>query len=449
MSDVRRESSANRQNGTGRRVEARIPPHNLNAEESLLGAMLLSRDVSNSVNEWGLQVEHFYKPAHQHIFAAMRGLTFNAQPVDIVTVADELRRNGLLDEVGGSAALLELQDATPAISNAHRYATIVQDTALLRKLISVAGEITDIAYNGPDDVTRALDEVESKVFEVAENRVVDSIRGVGELVTETVDAIQALADRGGNLTGTSTGLNDLDDILSGLQPSTLNIVGARPAMGKTALGLGIATHIAKTTNKPVLVFSLEMGHNELTQRILSSEAEIDSMRFRKGDLESGDWSRLGKAIGRLEKVPLYLDDNPRVTVMEIRAKARRTKARHGGLALIVIDYLQLMSGGTNSENRQLEVSEISRGLKILARELEVPIIALSQLSRSLESRAKPDRHGRQHPVGPSRQSRQGLKCLLCIGRLAQDATPQGDRGVGTQNGCTRQIALAPTLAGRF
>ena len=388
MSDVRRESSANRQNGTGRRVEARIPPHNLNAEESLLGAMLLSRDVSNSVNEWGLQVEHFYKPAHQHIFAAMRGLTFNAQPVDIVTVADELRRNGLLDEVGGSVALLDLQNATPAISNAGRYAKIVQDTALLRKLISVAGEITEIAYNEPDDVTRALDEVESKVFEVAENRVVDSIRGVSELMTATVDAIQAMQDRGGGLTGTSTGLNDLDEILSGLQPSTLNIVGARPAMGKTALGLGIATHVAKTTNKPVLVFSLEMGHNELTQRILSSEAEIDSMRFRKGDLESGDWSRLGKAIGRLEKVPLYLDDNPRVTVMEIRAKARRLQSRFGGsIGLILIDYLQLMSSGASAENRQLEVSEISRGLKILARELEVPVVALSQLSRNLESRA--------------------------------------------------------------
>jgi replicative DNA helicase len=386
MTDTRRESS-DRKN-TPRRVEARIPPHNLNAEESLLGALLLSRDVANSVAEWGLQTEHFYKPAHQHIFSAMRGLMFNAQPVDIVTVSDELRRNGLLDEVGGTSALLELQDATPAISNAHRYATIVQDTALLRKLISVAGEITDIAYNGPDDVTRALDEVESKVFEVAENRVVDSIRGVGELVTETVDAIQQLADRGGSLTGTSTGLNDLDEILSGLQPSTLNIVGARPAMGKTALGLGIATHIAKTTNKPVLVFSLEMGHHELTQRILSSEAEIDSMRLRKGGLESSDWSRLGKAIGRLEKVPLYLDDNPRVTVMEIRAKARRMQARSGGqIGLILIDYLQLMSGGASAENRQLEVSEISRGLKILARELQAPILALSQLSRNLETRA--------------------------------------------------------------
>ena len=336
MTDLRRDTENDRprgndrnrgnDRGTGRRIDARIPPHNLDAEESLLGALLLSRDVANSVSEWGLQVNQFYKPAHQHIFAAMRGLMFNAQPIDIVTVADELRRNGLLDDVGGADALLELQNATPAISNASRYAKIVQDTALLRKLISVAGEISEIAYNEPDDVTRALDEVESRVFEVAENRVVDSIRSVGELLPATFDELQEIADRGGGVTGAATGLNDLDEILSGLQPSTLNIVGARPAMGKTALGLGIATHVAKTTNKPVLVFSLEMGHSELTQRVLSSEAEIDSMRFRKGDLDSGDWNRLGKAIGRLETVPLYLDDNPRVTVMEIRAKARRLQA---------------------------------------------------------------------------------------------------------------------------
>jgi len=187
------------------------------------------------------------------------------------------------------------------------------------------------------------------------------------------------------ITGTATGFHDLDEILSGLQPSTLNIIGARPAMGKTSLGLGIAAHVAQTARRPVLIFSLEMGHAELTQRILSSEAEVDSQKLRTGRLVEADWTKIGRAINRLD-VPLYLDDNPRVTVMEIRAKARRMKARQGGLALIVIDYLQLMSGGTTAENRQLEVSEISRGLKILARELEVPIVALSQLSRNLESR---------------------------------------------------------------
>jgi replicative DNA helicase len=370
----------------GRRVEARIPPHNLQAEESLLGALLLSREVVGEVAELGIQVDHFYKPAHQHVYAAIRGLMSTGQPVDAVTVADELRRSGLLDEIGGPQLLLDLQNATPAISNAARYAKIVEDTAVLRRLIGVASEIADIAYSEPDDVTKALDEAETKVFDVAEDRVVDSTRSLGDLLPVAMDRLQETFERGDTITGVATGFHDLDDILSGLQPSTLNIIGARPAVGKTALALGIATHVAQSTHKPVMVFSLEMGHAELTQRILSSEAEVDSQKLRTGRLVESDWTKIGRAIHKLE-VPLFLDDNPRVTVMEIRAKARRHKQRFGGLALIVIDYLQLMSSGSSAENRQLEVSEISRGLKILARELEVPIVALSQLSRNLEARA--------------------------------------------------------------
>ena len=227
---------------------------------------------------------------------------------------------------------------------------------------------------------------ESKMFEVAEDHVVDSTRPIDELLNLAMDQLEENFERGDTITGAATGYDDLDDLLSGLQPSTLNIVGARPAMGKTAFGLGLATHIAKHEEKPVLVFSLEMGHSELTQRILSSEAKVDSTKLRTGKLTESDWSKIGLAVGRLE-VPLFLDDNPQVTVMEIRAKARRIKAQHGGLSLILIDYLQLMSGSGQSENRQLEVSEISRNLKVLARELEVPIVALSQLSRNLESRS--------------------------------------------------------------
>jgi replicative DNA helicase len=387
MSDDPRDSRPNRTSGTGRRIDVRIPPHNLAAEESLLGALLLSRDVVGQVAELGIVPDHFYKPAHQHAYVAIRGLMANGQPVDVITVADELRRNGLLDEVGGLPFLQELQNATPAISNAARYAKIVLDTALLRRLIGVASEIAELAYQEPDDVTKALDEAETKVFEIAENRVTDSTRQLGDLLPGAMDRMQETYDRGDVITGTPTGYNDLDEILSGLQPSTLNIVGARPAVGKTAFGLGIAAHIAVNVDKPVLVFSLEMGHAELTQRILSSEARVDSQRIRTGRLEQEHWTKIGRAIARLEGTPLFLDDNPRVTVMEIRAKARRIKAQYGGLALILIDYLQLMSGGASAENRQLEVSEISRGLKILARELELPIIALSQLSRGLEQRA--------------------------------------------------------------
>jgi replicative DNA helicase len=389
MSDEHPWRDSGRDNGrdssrASRRSDRRVPPHNLSAEESLLGALLLSREAVGQVAELGVLVEHFYKPAHQHVYAAIRGLMSTGEPIDVITVADELRRNDLLEEIGGTALLVELQNATPAISNAGRYARIVQDTALLRRMISVAGEIAEIAYNEPDDVNKALDEAETKVFEVAEDRVVDSTRPLSDLIPVAMDKLQETYDRGDIITGTATGLYDLDEILSGLQPSTLNIIGARPAMGKSAIGLGIATHIAQQ-GKPVLVFSLEMGHAELTQRILSSESRVDSQKLRTGRLQENDWTKIGRAINRLE-IPLHLDDNPRVTVMEIRAKARRMKQRLGGLGLILVDYLQLMSGGMSSENRQLEVSEISRGLKILARELQVPILALSQLSRNLETR---------------------------------------------------------------
>jgi replicative DNA helicase len=372
--------------GASARSGSRVPPHNLQAEESVLGALLLSRDAVGVVGEAGLRVRDFYSPAHQHIFDVVQALYSSSGPVDVVSVADELRRNGLLDELGGIERLNELQNATPSVSGAQHYAKIVMDTALLRRLIHTAGEITDIAFGEPDDVVKAVDLAETKMFEVAEDRVVDSTREIQELLNETMDQLEENYERGDTITGAATGYDDLDELLSGLQPSTLNIVGARPAMGKTAFGLGMATHIAQHSAKPVLFFSLEMGHAELTQRILSSEAKVDSTKLRTGKLSESDWSKIGLAVGRLE-VPLYLDDNPRVTVMEIRAKARRLKAQNGGLALIVIDYLQLMGGDGNAENRQLEVSEISRNLKVLARELEVPIVALSQLSRNLESRS--------------------------------------------------------------
>ncbi len=715
-------------NGRQSSTRGRVPPHNIDAEESVLGAMLLSRDAIGVVSEMGLNPQDFYRPANRHIFDAIRALYSSASPADTVTVADELRRAGLLDEVGGPGSLHELQNSTPAISSAGHYAKIVQDTALLRQLIFAAGDIAEIAYSEPDDVTKALDEAETKVFNVAEQRVTDSTRTIEELLPEVMDHLQETYDRGDTITGVPTGYSDLDELLSGLQGSALYIVGARPAMGKcvaadtpivdpatgdlvtalelleraerrdamdaialdsdgrqtttamshcladgvkpvfrvrtrsgrsvtitgthplltangwqaldaidvgepiaipsaipvfgdeiaddttidrlvtesatntaisaeafrlerhslarflarflgtvavarvgcsgvpvircapassdaaaqlshlllrfgvrvsrtghddevvevhdpvslltvcdeigidgqrlamdavreiasemadlhddvipmqvwddvlkakadadltwpeislrcrtsferewrpfhdridrttvaqlaevldddqlrwwaspdviwddiveiypagrtqvidftvpelhnfvaadmylhnTAFGLGIASHVAMHSTKPVLVFSLEMGHQELTQRILSSEARVDSTKIRTGKLAEADWAKIGKAIGRLE-VPLFLDDNPRVTVMEIRAKARRIKARYGGIGLIVIDYLQLMGGSGTSENRQLEVSEISRNLKILARELEVPIIALSQLSRNLEARS--------------------------------------------------------------
>lgn len=364
----------------------RVPPHNLSAEESLLGALLLSREAVNTVSELGMHADVFYKPSHQHVFDAMRNLLSIGQPVDAVTVADELRKVGLLDDIGGMDFLLRLQNTTPVIGNVGRYAKIVMDTAALRRLIGVASEIAELAYSEPDDVSKALDTAEAKVFEVADDRVVDSVAEIRDVLRLTTDELERRYTEKAGVTGVATGFLDLDEKLLGLQPASLVILGARPAMGKSALALNIATFVAKNTRKPVLVFSLEMSHNEMAQRILSAEAKVDTKKLRTGSLTGNEWSDVNNAVGRLE-VPLFLDDNPAVNVMEIRAKARRLKARYDDIGLIVIDYLQLMEGRGRSENRQLEVSEISRNLKVLARELDVPILALSQLSRRLEERS--------------------------------------------------------------
>ena len=645
-----------------------MPPHNLDAEESLLGAMLLSRDAIVAATEVGLGAGEFYKPAHGHVFDAITTLYASGEPADPVTVAEELRRAGLLEAIGGPAILVSLQASTPATSNAGRYARIINEHALLRKLISVAGEIAELGYSVPDDVIGAVDRAESLVFDVAQRRVVDSMSPIKDLLDASLTRLEMLYEKGDSITGLATGYHGLDELLSGLQQSTLNIVGARPATGKalaldtpiptpagwstmgelqpgdlvldergqpcevlytspvftdhtcfevrfddgttivadaghrwfayeqragrthanplagelqqprvvttdemvaegvratagrprwhiqlalidlpdvdvdtdpyeigrdlrpgvpippellrasfkqrlallqgvmdahgrtvaagaaveislpdralleqawevvaslghkplpikaapagwsfswtpldpvfrsarkaealaplfasrrlgwatrraiveivevptvptrcisvdspshlflaskamipthnTAFALGMASHAALEARRPVLFFSLEMSHLEITQRILSAEARVESTRMRNGKLAESDWTKLSHAIGRLAEAPLYIDDNPQATVMEIRAKARRLKSRIGDLGLIVIDYLQLMTGRTSAENRQVEVSEISRGLKILARELEVPVVALSQLSRGLELRAE-------------------------------------------------------------
>jgi replicative DNA helicase len=364
---------------------ARVPPNDLQAEESLLGAMLLSRDAIASAVE-SCRTDDFYRPAHGHIFEAICSLYAQGEPADPVTVADELKRADLLEAAGGPGDLIGLQANTPAIANAARYARIVQEHALLRRLISVAGEIAEMGYSLPDDVAAAMDRAEAMVFEVVERRVTDSLKPLRELLAASLDHLEALYNRGDSITGVPTGFTDLDERLSGLQSSALVIVGARPSMGKTSFALGVAAHAAIEKRLPVLFFSLEMSHLELTQRLLCSEARVDSSRMRNGKLHESDWPKVVNAIGKLGEAPLFIDDNPNLTVMEIRGKARRLKSREG-LGLIVVDYLQLMSGHGPAENRQVEVSEISRGLKILARELAVPVVALSQLSRNLETRA--------------------------------------------------------------
>ena len=347
--------------------------------------MLLSRDAVSVALEQ-CDTADFYKPAHGHVFEAIGALYTRGEPVDPVTVADELRRAGLLDLIGGPEVLIRLQAATPATSNAGRYAHIVNDHALLRRLIGVATDIADMGYDVPENVDEAIDRAESLVFDVGQRRVAETLAPIRDLLAESLDRLEALYDRGEAITGVPTGYSDIDEQLSGLQPSNLVIVGGRPACGKTAFSLGIVAHAAMEAREPVLFFSLEMSHLEITQRLLCAEAKVDSSRMRNGKLHDSDWSKISHAIGRLGEAPIYIDDNPNLTVMDIRAKSRRLKSREG-LSLVVIDYLQLMTGRSHAENRQVEVSEISRGLKILARELEVPVIALSQLSRNLEQRA--------------------------------------------------------------
>jgi replicative DNA helicase len=366
----------------------RVPPHDLQAEESLLGAMMLSSTAIADAAGM-ITASDFYKPAHGNVYDAVHTLYASGQPVDSVTVADELRRAGLLDALGGPAVLAQIMASTPATTNAARYARIVQEHALLRRLIGVAGEIAELGYSMPEDVTKALDRAESLVYDVNERRVTDSTHRLADLLSENLDHLEQLFEKGDTITGTPTGFVDLDQLLSGLQPSSLVVIGARPAMGKTSFALGMVANAAleSKTSKPVLMFSLEMSSRELSQRLLCAEARVDSSRVRNGQLQADDWSKISRSVGRLAEAPIYIDDNPNLTIMEIRAKARRLKSQVGPLGMIVIDYLQLMTGRSNAENRQVEVSELSRGLKILARELETPVVALSQLSRGLEMRA--------------------------------------------------------------
>ena len=365
----------------------RIPPHSIEAEQSLLGAMLLSEHAVSAVANI-VTADDFYKPAHRHIFDAIQSLYGAGQGVDPVTVADELANAGVLDAVGGSATLVSLQAGTPAITNAEHYARIVEEKALLRRLIITANDVAELGYSPLDDIEKTIDSAESLIFSVAQRRNTDSLSPLAPLLDRSLEQLETLYARGDAITGTPSGYTDLDHMLAGLQPGALIVVGARPAMGKTAFSLGIAAHAAVRENLPVLFFSLEMGHLELTQRLIAAEARIDAGKLRTGRLTDADWTKITKAMGRLGEGQLWIDDNPALTVMEIRAKARRLQDRlDTKLGLIVVDYLQLMQGRTSAESRQVEVAEISRSLKVLARELEAPVMALSQLSRGLELRS--------------------------------------------------------------
>jgi len=362
-----------------------VPPHSVEAEDSLLGAMLLSRDAITEALEV-VDESDFFQPSLRHIFVSVLQLYAAGEPTDVVSVADLLRRNGLLEQVGGVERLLSLQASTPAITSASRYAQIVRDYALLRRLIAAATQIAEQAYAPPADVQELIDFAEAKILEVSRGNRADSATLLRDVLWDALEELEQLFAEGGAQTKvTSTGFRDLDEKLSGLHRSNLVIVGARPGMGKTSFALSMASKVANSLAQPVLIFSLEMSRIEIGQRLLAAEAKVDSVKIRTGRLTEKEWDRISHAAGRLADRRIYIDDDPNITVLDVRARARRLRAQEG-LGLVVVDYLQLMSSRRNVESRQVEVSEISRGLKLLARELDVPVVALSQLSRNLETR---------------------------------------------------------------
>jgi replicative DNA helicase len=363
----------------------RVPPHNVEAEESVLGSMLLSKDAIAEVLEL-LREDDFYRPAHRTVFRSVLELYGHGDAVDAVTVAEELRRNGSLADVGGAPFLHTLVASVPTAANAGYYARIVKEAGVLRRLIDVGTQIVQLGFETPQDTERAVDIAESLVYQVAQGRVTEDYHSLRDVLTGTLEAIERLHEDHREITGVPTGFADLDRLTSGLQPSNLVIVAARPAVGKSTLGLDVARHAAVKAGVPTVVFSLEMSKTELVQRLMCAECTVDMQRLRTGRMEESDWTRLTRSLGKLADAPLFIDDSPGTTMMEIRAKCRRLKQRHG-LGLVVVDYLQLMQPSRRFENRQQEVSEISRSLKLLAKELEVPVIAISQLSRQTESRS--------------------------------------------------------------
>ncbi len=365
----------------------RIPPQNIEAEQAVLGAMLIEREAISKVAEL-LRPEDCYREAHRLIYNAMLELFNKNDAVDMVTVIEFLRKEDKLEAAGGIAYVTSLANSVPTAANVLYHARIVEEKALLRQLINAATNIAGMGYEGSEEVASILDSAEKMILSVSSRKMGGEFTPIKSIIFDAFNKIEQLYASKGSITGLSTGFKDLDKLTSGLQPSDLILIAARPSMGKTAFVLNIAQHIGIAEKKAVAFFSLEMSKEQLVQRMLCAESAIDSQRLRIGELEAKDWTKLVSGADRLSAAPIFIDDTAGISVMEMRSKARRLKIEHN-LSLIIIDYLQLMQGsgkGKGSENRQQEISEISRSLKALAREINVPVIALSQLSRSVESR---------------------------------------------------------------
>ena len=368
-------------------TDVRLPPQNLEAEQCVLGAILLDNASLNKALEI-LTDQHFYRSAHQTLYRAMLALSERNEAVDQITLTEYLREVSELDNIGGASYVAELVQVVPSASNIRYHSKIVRDKALLRGLIRTATEVIAQGYEGTGQTDDLLEFAEREIFRLAQGKLGRSFIPVSNIIQESVEIVDRLYSRKEKITGIPTGFTDLDDLLAGLQPSDLIIIAGRPSMGKTSLALGIAEHASIEAGATVGIFSLEMSKAQLVLRMLSSQACLDSHALRTGQLAPRDWDDLTKAATKLEGAPIFIDDSGNLTVQQMRGKARRLKAEHG-LDLLIIDYLQLMEGRRDTESRQQEISDISRALKALAKELDIPVVALSQLSRAVENRKPP------------------------------------------------------------
>jgi replicative DNA helicase len=383
----------------------RIPPQALEAEMSVLGAMMIDKDSIGKVVEI-LESSHFYRTVHQRIFDAARMLYEKNEPVDLITLSETLKQKKQLEEIGGSYYLTELAEAIPSGANVEYHARIVQEKYLMRKLIEESSGIAKDCYESSDDIYQIIDRSEQRIFNLSEKRLRGTFQHISPIMHDAFENIEKFHERKGTVTGVPTGFTKLDELTSGLQQSELIIVAGRPSMGKTAFSLNIARTVAVEGKTPVGFFSLEMSERQLAVRLLCAEAKVDAHAVRTGHLADDQWQKLSMCVGVLTEAPIYIDDTPGIGVLELRAKARRLK-KEKDVGLIVIDYLQLMSGPRNVESRQQEISVISRSLKALAKELDVPVVALSQLSRAVEVRG-----GEKRPM---------LSDLRESGAIEQDA----------------------------
>jgi replicative DNA helicase len=431
---------------------ARVPPHDLEAEKAVIGAMLVSETAVSAVAE-RLAAEDFYSEVHRIIYGAMTRLYARGDPIDQLTLTNELRSVGEFEKVGGRAYVFQIVESVPTAANAARYADIVRGKALLRDIIDVGSRITEDAFGEPEDVSKALDAAEQLIYGVSNRTLREHLAPVSELAPGALEMIQRLYEAEGEVTGVETGFEDLDRLTTGFHKSDLVILAARPAMGKTALALNAIWHAAGQKRMPVAIFSLEMSKEQLVQRLISQTTRIPAQALRSGNVKAEDWPKLVRGVAEVSRAPVWIDDTAGVTLLEIRAKVRRLssqlKARgEPPLALVVVDYLQLMIGGqgNRSENRQQEIAEISRGLKVLARDLDVPVLAIAQLSRAVEQR-----HDKRPLLSDLRDSgaiEQDADMVMFLYRDEYYNSDSDDKGIAEiivgkhRNGPTGKVQLA-------